>query len=289
MKARDKFMEDRKEELRDAAFIVLVMGMSLVISAIILSLTSGVTVYHAFIVLNMSWINNITAIVPCFLITDAQGASDVVDASALGVKAFIDAVLSFSRNNLLYLLHMSAMASLGIWLFARIDSFGSSTTCTPTTIYYLAGHYVLADQSTLRLFWIVAYSIMVIPIVNVAILFSLVCVLDIVVTRLVKYHPKGLGDEERSLLARRINYISLIIIAFLLIIGLIVSTEQTIMDNNVGPGQGADDHQVMLSFPLIFILTDLWTFGQTLAVVLAFPAMWIGFTEILKLILTLVP
>jgi hypothetical protein len=191
--------DKRPEELRDAAFVALAMGTSLVIAVTILALTSGAAVYHAFIVLNMSWINNVAAAVTYFLTTEVVSV-----ANKSNVQWLKNTVSSFSQQNWFYLLHISAMSALGIWLFVRIDSFGLHPVCTHSTIYYLAGYYVPADQRSVRIFWIVIYSISAIPFVNFILPLSFVYGLDALVTRLI------VGQIPPA----QINYISLIIIAF---------------------------------------------------------------------------
>jgi len=145
------------------------------------------------------------------------------------------------------------MSALGIWLFVRINSFGSRPECTHSTIYYLAGHYVPANQPSVR---IVIYFISAIPIINVTILLYCVWGLDALVTRLAGSFGKNPPDR----------YILPVITAFLLVIGLIVSTEKTIINNNVGPGGGQ------------------WSFGQTLSLILTLPSLWTVIIDIWEML-----
>jgi hypothetical protein len=114
--------QSRLKQLHLVNFTVVATGMALIGSAFVTAWTSGLTVYDGLIVLNLSWMNNITAYLYWIIVTDMTAGR-----------------ISILRQSALYITHSSVMGAFGIWLFHRVDSFGSQPECTPTTKYYFAG------------------------------------------------------------------------------------------------------------------------------------------------------
>ena len=141
---------------------LLLTGCALLVLAFIQAATRGFSVYHAFIVLNLSWINS---------------SSAVVYAAIVALEFFWDRLretrekLDHFPVILLSVLHLSGMGAFGIWVWGNINTFGSQPECTPVTFLTVFGHDITATSTPLRKGSIALYSIATIPFLNFFVVF----------------------------------------------------------------------------------------------------------------------
>jgi hypothetical protein len=227
---------------------IYLTGCALLVSAYLHGSTQGgLSVYHALIVLNLSWLNNVsaslslnyeTSITPYVLRWLSRGP----ERDEYPIPRIL------SKELAACLLHFTLMAAFGLWVFTDILTFDTSQpNCTSSTVYYIFGHDVSITNKQFRTFWLVIYSYSIIPGLNIL---SISLGISLPFLILFHYNQAYRPRWRYSVLALTIS-----IPVFLDII-IILSTEGMIARNAVT----ADEHQ--------------WTFGQTLAVLLLiFPAM----------------
>jgi hypothetical protein len=238
------------EDILEVVTPNVILGCALIISSLVQARTFGLTVYHALIVLNLSWIITFSVTLSIF-----KSNNDGKAKSSPG----------FKRMGCFYIVHLSFYASFALWMFTTIKDFDhTGTDCTSSTIFYLFGHHVLADNPHFRVFWLVIYSILVIPLINlifVAVVFLVITVVGavpmipvmLVVSIIVRRQLRAV-NTPRSL--ETIGMMSVPASAVFPIIIVIILTEKMITSNTVGPGEND------------------WTFGQSLALFIAVPPAW---------------
>jgi hypothetical protein len=257
------------QRLRKTSFTIVLTGSALLVASFIQAHLFGLTVYHAVIVLNLSWLINLTAVISVMLRWGLDGN---------GMKGLSDWQKIKSREVAMYTAHFCATGALGIWLFSNVDKFDITQKCSDSTVFYVFSHFVRVENPRFRIFWLVIYSLTAIPILNWCILICmlvftflvmyLVLVL-IIVTSVCVFTPcvlcccgakrRGEADEAKddSNLPdfTKSSVGLLVVLSLVLDVLLIVSTEETINHNTVGSGESE------------------WGFGQTLALlVMLLPA-----------------
>lgn len=228
----------------------LILGCALIISSVVQALTFSLTVYHALIILNLSWIVTFSA-APAFIISDNDKKRRIVGQ--------LDNH-TYQLMALCHVGHLTLSAAFGLWFFSSVAHFDKSGNgCTSSTLYYALWENVHADNPTFRRFWLAIYSIVVIPAVNflfVALTFFLafvaaVCAaLPLVLTMSCCY--SCLSDLKFQLIGQ---FVAALMILFPPAL-MVALTEKMISINKVGTDE------------------KLWTFGQTFALLVALPPTW---------------
>jgi len=245
------FAKDGKISLYESATLstsstnLFLTGCALLISAFIQGATSGFSVHHALIILNISWINSFSAILYVTL-------GVVLSVSP---TTFFEAGLrplwtgGLLRAIPLSILHLSGMGVLGIWVWAKVSTFGDQPECTPATFLTIFGHDIAVTSASLRKGSIALYSIVTLPFLNLLIIL-LVSIIMVTLLSLAYYYIHGSFEPWESF-DRFILVAGGLTIALLEVI-FIVDTELMISRSSilVKPGESA------------------WTFGQTLAMVM---------------------
>jgi hypothetical protein len=250
-------------KLAKAGTTVYLTSCALLISAFIHAATQDLSVYHAMIVLNLSWLNNATAVIPLSLTLLAtsfrrEGMYTLWKSEEPNLKSVRHSLIA---ELIACLLHFCIMAAFGIWLFSRISTFDkASSNCTPSTVFYFLGHDVPVTNKHFSNLWLYIYYYTLIPVVNVVTLlvlcFSPTLLLVHLLSRYTNQFRKG------KVAGRAIKIIIGGAAAIFLELIIIIGTEGTISRNTVAPGE------------------HIWTFGQTLALLVMVFLAWDLFKDL---------
>ncbi|KIM88232.1 hypothetical protein PILCRDRAFT_814137 [Piloderma croceum F 1598] len=220
-------------------------GCALLISAFIQGATSGFSVHHALIILNISWINSFSAIL--FVTLGVVLSISFTTWFEPGLRQLWTGTLL--RAIPLSILHLSGMGALGIWVWAKVNTFGDQLECTPATFMTIFGHDIAVTSASLRKGSIVLYSIITLPLLNLVIII-LVGVVMVTLLSLAYYTIHGSFEPwesfDRFILVSGGLTTALLEVLFIVDTELMISRSSTL----VKPGESA------------------WTFGQTLAMVM---------------------
>ncbi|KAF5338352.1 hypothetical protein D9611_012506 [Ephemerocybe angulata] len=190
----------------------LVLAFAILVSFIVQALTLGLVNYHASIVLSMSWLNNTNTFICFLLYIQYKSQADTprrVDTSwsawALHSRDLLASLLPGASSKgpskrcaehkatggnadartsskilvrrfvlVLGLLHLSLMASLGLWMWSNIQTFGNGADAS---LNDCAAHYALIiilgkrvhfSSEALRIASLVFYAIFLVPGLNLA-------------------------------------------------------------------------------------------------------------------------
>ncbi|KAF8319115.1 hypothetical protein DL93DRAFT_2095009 [Clavulina sp. PMI_390] len=142
--------EARRESNKDTANALVFTGISLLISAIVQAHTKGLTVYHAYTVLNLCWV------------TIIGGAPVFVMGVFNNVESMRDLNHKFVFS--LFSLKLSLLGAFGIWLNLKVRSFDTSpNNCTGTTVLWWFGRRIPAESWHSRGPLLALYVIMAVP------------------------------------------------------------------------------------------------------------------------------
>lgn len=256
--AQNDSLNQEVDEMAHSVFATLLTGAALVISGIVQVKTMYLSVYHAQIMLLLSWITVFTAIVPYTYIF-VESVWEIFapdDPHRLTPKTRIRGFQLF----LLHTLHLSFTAGFGLWLFTSLHTFDhSATSCTASTVINVLGFRFYVVDKAFRRFCLAVYGMAALPVLNITLITTIyvvipaACSLSFTILMLAvscRFWPAMRG-RLLELWGKTIPIITLIIPCACAIIVLAIVTEQTIKSNFVQPGDGD------------------WTLGQTLAVAVA--------------------
>ena len=158
---------------------LLITACALLISALVQAVASQLSIFHALIVLDWSWMLTINALILSILPT----IDHLVERECgKWLRSFLPARIGQLRAMILVSLHMSLMGTFGVYLWWHPSQFqgpdpGYGTTtgpgsavCLQRTITYVFFVPIHASNPKLRIASIVFYSIIALPIINVAVL-----------------------------------------------------------------------------------------------------------------------
>jgi len=224
---------------------LFVTGFALLVNAFIQAKTTKFSVYHALIVLNLSWINALSAVL--YPIINAVGM----------VMSLAHSLPPLSYSFTVFLLsipYLTAMGAFGIFMWSTIDTFGDQSQCTPGIFFTIFSQNIPVTHPSLRKASIGLYSVTVPPFVNIAIVIlvsAAICILlSLSFACITAVLPVGDTDDEDF---SRFLLTGAVVIAASLEILLITDTELMIW-RSVGIVVEAGESD--------------WSFGQTLAMVL---------------------
>ncbi|KAF6761663.1 hypothetical protein DFP72DRAFT_879276 [Ephemerocybe angulata] len=166
----------------------LVLAFAILVSFIVQALTLGLVNYHASIVLSMSWLNNTNTFIYFLidllasLLPGASSKGTSKRCAAHGANGGEGTPTARTRSKILVrrfvlllgLLHLSLMASLGLWMWSNIQTFGngadtSLNDCAARfAIIIILGKRVHFSSEALRIASLVFYAIFLVPGLNLA-------------------------------------------------------------------------------------------------------------------------
>jgi len=274
----------------------------LMISGFIQAFTASLTVYHSIILLDINWLIACSslslAMASNFFAYEFKAKPEDVESikssdtkrkteyMEIGNYRFPKAVMGTDLAILGIIVHLTLMGAFGLCLFTKLSTFDKQTSgCTPSTVQSFLGRDVHVESHSLKKFWLAIYSLAVPPGLNVLMYPLLVILtslaLGIVVNLLVciggrplvclvrnlwmfvrwclrmKDMPERDDADEDEGDAKTKGFI--LMYTFLLVaidVIIIASLELTIRHNNVQSGD------------------NVWTFGQTLSMILVVPGLW---------------
>lgn len=231
---------------------LFVTGCALLVAAFIQAGASRFSVYHALIVLNLSWITTLSAVL--YLII---GVASVFFESFTGVGCSgvedEDEFEVASSYTVLYpsIAHISGMGAFGILVWSKINTFGDQSECTPLTFLTVFFHDIPVTHRSLRRTSLALYSIAAFPFANIFV----VVFLGMAVTGLLHllYSCLRAALTWGTFEARN---------RFLLVLGVTIAALLEILF--------IVDTELMISRSTSFVKEgdSLWSFGQTLAMVM---------------------
>lgn len=236
----------------EMSFSLMILGNALLISTVVQAVKYEMTFYHALIVLNLSWLNNVAASASLWFVY--HHAISLVDNPAKGFYY----TMRKHPGYLLYLIHFCATGAIGLWVWRQPTTFGSQTECVPTIFYWFFGHNVPVTSPSFRGFWLGVYVMTLIPFLGLVVVFlALACILlawilialIILVLTAIVCKPIQLWPINRMGVSEVHPVLKFYYLLFFLApdILLIISTEKFIALNSV---EEEESH---------------WTFGQTVA------------------------
>ena len=287
---------DEAEYMEAASNAILMTGCAIIISAFIQAKTIGLSVYHAMIVLNLSWMNN-SYLTICWIFTSAVDQTEEqlpAERTREQEEEMISGSLSQRETKKkkilrlpisLGLAHLSIMASFGIWVWQDIDTFGDSPECTPYIFTVIFGRNISAMSKSLRVGSLALYWITAIPSINVVVggivAFIIVMIIVCVVTPFIlitedcfipfihryrnrRHLTNSNTNNDDSVEATPKRESFLLTLSYPSLFGLLYLPIVLFIDVLF-----AVDTELMIhrSRPLIQPGESQWTFGQTLAVI----------------------
>ncbi|KAG6859977.1 hypothetical protein C0995_001064 [Termitomyces sp. Mi166 len=153
-------------------------------------------------------------------------------------RVFMDPVIIIGS------LHLTFMAAIGIWLWSHPAAFGSSNTCTLSMSIFVLGIDVQLGSEALRMWSILVYSILLIPMLNLIIPIAFFAIL--LAFKQNRLYPQ---DDHGYFIQHCQTVMGLGVLGLIEAI-LLINTEVTLAKNSHLVETGETD----------------WTFGQTLAV-----------------------
>lgn len=161
-----KISHSERKTLNVISTNLILTACALLLSAFVQAATFGMSVYHALIVLNLSWINSASSITSLLLevaTTFEKRRGNFQGAPVAGRPAV---------TGVLVVIHLCAMATLGNWVWFKVGVFGDQLECTPK-IFLTFGMDIPVMTKSLRITSIALYVISVILLTNIS-LFAIV-------------------------------------------------------------------------------------------------------------------
>lgn len=228
------------------ALALLMTGGSLIVSALIEAKSAdGLSIYHAIVVLNLSWINNSAGLVLHSLAT-------FTDIMSFGAQPLSFQFAWQLRQRLgVFSVHSTMLATMGIWFWLDPDSsFGGRLTtdtfptCVPQIRFWAVTSMHVTNPS-LRILSLLAYSSIAIPMLSSVI--QTLPTLLVIIAMAIAQQRFSMQKSRHFVLASAV----IIIIPFIgPTLYFIVATERLIVIN-----RKYVDYRV----------EGQWTYGQTLA------------------------
>jgi len=271
----DGHVDSDEEELLYTIYVnLLLTACALLVSAFIQLATFGLGIYHALIVLNLSWIVNSSALLIC--VFPSLTRLDNGDTWWQWFQKIWPARRDQLLGLLLVTVHLCAMAVLGIQIWATPGEYGPRrrdtaqfSECLAKTAITLFGVDIPVTNSAIRGLSLSLYSITVVPLVNAIIFIILIGITSYyfqpfgrVFIKTWKYisdipwtHNNDAAQRMERAEEAKHNpaYLSAMVLQFLVSAYLIINTE------------------LMISRSKDLVSTEdesNWTFGQTLSMLL---------------------
>ncbi|KAG6844213.1 hypothetical protein H0H87_008850 [Tephrocybe sp. NHM501043] len=249
------------DALETQSTTILITAFAILVSTIVQASTSstsnrlnGISNYHASIVLDLSWMNNTNLFIYLLLYTYRRVnlSDDELGEEAMGylkpdtprlARCIYEARKAIMNHVIIIgTLHLSLMASVGIWLWSNPAQFGKfpPSECSLSASAVVVGRAFLMGSTGLQAWSILVYSILLIPFLNLLIPIALFAV-----PLFVFKHSKGM-----QLYRIMIGLGMLAVIDVVLLVDTEVGIKKNLDHGLIAKDEGA------------------WTFGQTLALLL---------------------
>ncbi|KAH8824446.1 hypothetical protein DL96DRAFT_209067 [Flagelloscypha sp. PMI_526] len=259
---------------------ILITAFAVLFSAIVQGLTHQINMFHAFIVLELSWMNNTNTFIWFFLYIHHVGwekgikslnplswrfwifHEDEYDGQMLAGETIPEKMKTLYRQNslgrwprfviILGTLHLSLMGAIGIWLWSDPHKFGAPIPCN---IAYRLSFAVLGTRVPLfaagtRILSLLIYLAVLIPVLNIV----LPVFFAITVYRWSNKDAEQRDADNRITTTRPGSTYAALILLFAMNVAFVCDIEVTIRRNAIFQ----NDKDEMTP----------WTFGQTLALLL---------------------
>ncbi|KAJ7137322.1 ankyrin repeat-containing domain protein [Mycena filopes] len=277
--------------LADQSVTILLSAYALLIAGLILA-PNQLDNYHATIVLNLSWMNNTNTFIYILLLWHHKPGlwanlrwppppvekPKVTLTSPMSARVYLAIynssptlaalINSVSPVILIGSLHLSLMSALGIWLWISPGRFGISQPCSLESTFSLLGNAIPLSSQTWRVIWLAIYVVILVPGLNLILPTAIFCA-PLYLLRLRKAPEADIDPKQatstglhpvngsKSVRETRATQMGLVMLMFVNIL-FVIDTELSI-SRNESP-QGRED--------------SLWTFGQTLALLLLLLPLW---------------
>lgn len=221
---------------------LLLIGASLLITAAVQLATSGLTLYHAFIILLMNLLIAITVTLPFNLRYMTRRASPNPN--------FWQHIKRSLPIFGIYTVYLCFVGGFGVWVFTHLERFEDDPSlCTTSTTFYFFGHYHLVVDSATP--WLAIYIIACIPILNFLLLTAIFGIASFILAIPLHGAASQLSASwpNAQQLPRHLILVLPVLITATCCALIIVAIESTVKGNNVS-GEESD-----------------WTFGQILAII----------------------
>lgn len=273
---RDEHAEN--PELRAVRVSVQLMGVALLVSAFVQGNVYSLDVYHALLVLDLCWLNNITAVV--LYLTELYLRNPRADflRRPLPRKLWTWDGIRRAGPFLPTSAYLTAIGAYGVWLFRHILTYGNSDSysalrCNPLVKYWILGHAISVTARGFRIAGVILHAIAVLPLLNVLAESLILCwgarSAVLVVFLPYRLFQRSTGRKlslERHALAPQYRHVHLLrtlvalaVIYVFLVVCLVLDSEEMIAANQSLLSEDEESE---------------WTFGQTLVMVLLLPVIW---------------
>ncbi|KAF8189108.1 hypothetical protein K438DRAFT_956357 [Mycena galopus ATCC 62051] len=271
--------ENELATLETQSTTILLSAFALLFSTIIQAQTQGLDSFHATIVLNLSWMNNTNTFIYMLLLlhrkiwttppsewtarsvarvifgpkqksahlsADAERQSPSAKPISTNSLRTWSEWIPFDHVILIGAAHLSLMGALGIWVWIHPGTFGISASC-PAGSVSLFAHNIPIESSALRTFSLLVYGVVLLP------YFNLILPVALIFGPYFGYllHKTEKSADELRNAAAAWGVRTGLLVLFVINVFFMVDTELSIARNE--GHQNAD---------------GVWTFGQTLALIL---------------------
>ena len=231
---------------------LFITGSSLILCAAIQTALHDLSVYHAVIVLNLSWIISLSAFmhIVIALLNSFLALADSENVVQGVVEGEVDEPEASSANAYVVpmsILHLFGMGAFGIGFWATIDRFGKpdESKCMDAMISTVFGVDVHVLNNSLRWSSVGLYSLVVVPCLNFVLLAGTLVIGTLLVARILRQFE----NRNSFVLIGGIMVIFLLEVVFVVDTELLVSRSSKLVDKKEWD----------------------WSFGQTLAIISLLP------------------
>ncbi|KZO96202.1 hypothetical protein CALVIDRAFT_137610 [Calocera viscosa TUFC12733] len=275
-----RYMSDERQgnrDLRTSRMSVQLTGVALLVSAVIQAKLYSLDIYHALIVLNLCWLNNVTALTLYLTEQFLRRPRDHFLRNPLPPRLWTWQGMQAANPFLPTSAYLCALGCYGFWLFFTLNTFGdedwNSEACNPLVVYWILGHRISVTARGFRIVGMILHAVAFTPLLNVIIESFIMCY-GAIYAEFVVFWPyrmyKRTGgrelDIEEQVIApqyRNVHFLktltALACIYLFFVICFILDSEEMIGAN----------------WPLIDNdLENEWTFGQSLVMILLIPVIW---------------
>ncbi|KAJ6572376.1 hypothetical protein DFH09DRAFT_406514 [Mycena vulgaris] len=275
--------ENKLATLETQSTTILLSAFALLFSTIIQTQTQGLDSFHATIVLNLSWMNNTNTFIYMLLLLHrkiwntppADWTAHSVAQAIFGRKkraghlsadaetprspstghprASWSEWIPFDHVILIGALHLSLMGVLGIWVWIHPGTFGISSSC-PSGSLSLFANDIPIESGALRGFSLLVYGAVLLPYFNLVLPVALTFgpYFGYLLQKTSQETPKTTAVDEGRRAATAWGVRVGLLVLFIINALFIVDTELSIARN-----ESRQEDQ-----------DGVWTFGQTLALIL---------------------
>ncbi|KAJ7340646.1 hypothetical protein DFH08DRAFT_874942 [Mycena albidolilacea] len=280
--------ENELATLETQSTTILLSAFALLFSTIIQAQSQGLDSFHATIVLNLSWMNNTNTFIYMLLLlhrkiwntlpadwtarsvaralfgrknraghpsadTETSQSPSTGHLPPTSPRASWSEWIPFDHVILIGALHLSFMGALGIWVWIHPGSFGISSSC-PSGSVSLFANDIPIESGALRVFSLLVYGAVLLPYFNLVLPVALIFgpYFGYLLQKTGQETPKTTAVDEARKAATAWGVRVGLLVLFIINAFFIVDTELSIARN-----ESRQEDQ-----------DGVWTFGQTLALIL---------------------